>query len=325
MVLGIFRIGRKPQEQKMPTGRIKYYNLDKGFGFIAQDSSEEDVFLHSSAIKVADYEELRVGQRVKFTIVEGDKGLVAKNVEVLLTPTERRWLRQGKTIIPRGYSGFPSQNQDQFFDDGSVAKPGGGENAGVNAKTNSSESPHQNQDSPNTSENENTNEVTEHASRQLSFGDLYILKQINFETPMFFALYEHIQIPAIVLQMTLSGLTVNSNGKEMVVPKKNIKYCYKDVDAENVHALLQFNEDLKAKQLKPVESQKESFAIDAETVRHARKDGNSIKVTLREGEFFQGTVDWISPYEIKMVLKNGSKVVVFRHAICEFSLVNGEV
>ena len=102
----------------MPTGRIKYYNFDKGFGFIAQDSSDADVFLHSSAIKQPEYEELRVGQRVKYNIVEGEKGLVAQNVEVLLTPTERRWLRQGKAIIPRGYAGFPGQNQGPFFSDG---------------------------------------------------------------------------------------------------------------------------------------------------------------------------------------------------------------
>ena len=83
----------------MPTGRIKYYNFDKGFGFIAQDSSDTDVFLHSSAIKQPEYEELRVGQRVKYNIVEGEKGLVAQNVEVLLTPTERRWLRQGRQLF----------------------------------------------------------------------------------------------------------------------------------------------------------------------------------------------------------------------------------
>ena len=91
----------------MPTGRIKYYNFDKGFGFIAQDSSDADVFLHSSAMKQPEYEELRVGQRVKYSVVEGEKGLVAQNVEVLLTPTERRWLRQGKAIIPRGVRRIP--------------------------------------------------------------------------------------------------------------------------------------------------------------------------------------------------------------------------
>ena len=309
----------------MPTGRIKYYNLDKGFGFIAQDSSEEDVFLHSSAIKHADHEELRVGQRVKYNIVEGEKGLVAKNVEVLLTPTERRWLRQGKTIIPRGYPGFPSQNQDQFFNNrASFADKPDKNNLDTNPKYTPRRSKQESRNGAPTTQTETVTEGKEQTSRQLSFGDLYILKQINFETPMFFALYDNVQLPAIVLEMTLSGLTLNCNGKERVVPKTDVKYCYKDVDAENVIALLSYNEDIKAKQLKSVPSQDEVYSIDAETIRHARKDGNSIEIILREGEIFQGTVDWISPYEIKMVLKNGSKIVVFRHTICEFSVVDEE-
>ncbi|MYF98529.1 cold shock domain-containing protein [Candidatus Poribacteria bacterium] len=310
----------------MPTGRIKYYNLDKGFGFIAQDSSEEDVFLHSSAIKHADYEELRVGQRVKYNVVEGDKGLVAKNVEVLLTPTERRWLRQGKTIIPRGYSGFPSQNQDQLYSE---------EKSSLNDKEDSKDDTTQTglkdelQYESTTTQSETKHkdaigDVRGHSSRQLSFGDLYILKQINFETPMFFALYNHDHLPAVVLEMTLSGLTLNCNGKEQLIQKTDVKYCYKDIDAENVIAILQFDEELKDKKLRPIESKNEVFSIDAGTIRDDRKDGNSIIVTLREGEIFEGTVDWISPYEIKMVLKNGAKIVVFRHAICDFSLVDGE-
>ena len=311
----------------MPTGRIKYYNLDKGFGFIAQDSSEEDVFLHSSAIKHADYEELRVGQRVKYNVVEGDKGLVAKNVEVLLTPTERRWLRQGKTIIPRGYSGFPSQNQDQIYDN---EKPILNDTSDTKFNPSNTELKEdvQNKSTITQSQTEkhkdSTVDVKELSSRQLSFGDLYILKQINFETPMFFALYNHDHLPAVVLEMTLSGLTLNCNGKERIIQKTEVKYCYKEIDAENVIAILQYDEELKEKKLQPIITQNDIYQIDNGTIREARKDGTSILVTLREGEIFQGTVDWISPYEIKMVLKNGAKIVVFRHAICDFSLVDGE-
>lgn len=309
----------------MPTGRIKYYNLDKGFGFIAQDSSEEDVFLHSSAIKQADYEELRVGQRVKYNVVEGDKGLVAKNVEVLLTPTERRWLRQGKTIIPRGYSGFPAQNQDQLYgEEKSSLNDKDDSKYNVNQTELKDESLYESTTQSETKHKAAIGDIKEHSSRQLSFGDLYILKQINFETPMFFALYNHDHLPAVVLEMTLSGLTLNCNGKERIIQKTDVKYCYKDIDAENVIAILQFDEELKDKKLRPIESKNEVFSIDAGTIRDARKDGNSIIVTLREGEIFEGTVDWISPYEIKMVLKNGAKIVVFRHAICDFSLVDGE-
>jgi sRNA-binding regulator protein Hfq len=39
---------------------------------------------------------------------------------------------------------------------------------------------------------------------------------------------------------------------------------------------------------------------------------------MREGEIFRGLVDWVSQYEIKLILENEVKVVVFRHAICDF-------
>lgn len=305
----------------MPTGRIKYFNLDKGFGFIAQDSSEEDVFLHSSAIKNADYEELRVGQRVKYIVVEGDRGLVAKNVEVLLTPTERRWLRQGKTIIPRGYSGFPNQNQDQYYGE-ERRQPR--RQTTRNSNIESELQKEQTTDNSQVKTANDTDDAKVTVSRQLSFGDLYILKQINLETPMYFALYNHVQLPAIVLEMTLSSLTLNCNGEEKSLQKTEIKYCYKDEDAENVKSLLTFNEEIKAQQLKPVQTQDSVYSLDTESIQESRQEGKRIEITLREGEVFQGTVDWISPYEIKLVLDNASKVVVFRHAICNFILIDKE-
>ena len=309
----------------MPTGRIKYYNLDKGFGFIAQDNSEEDVFLHSSAIKYADYEELRVGQRVKYNVVEGDKGLVAKNVEVLLTPTERRWLRQGKTIIPRGYSGFQSQNQDSIDNNTKpISDNVVNENEDNHPKHTPTDWKSRSQKERSDVQTNRTPDEKEQTSRQLSFGDLYILKQINYETPMYFAMYNHEHLPAVVLEMTLSELTLNCNAKESTIKKSDIKYCYKDVDAKNVTALLQFNDEVKNKQLQPILSNDEQYIIDAEAVKNARHEGNAINITLREGEIFQGVVDWISPYEIKLVLNNGAKIVVFLHAICDFSVVKME-
>ena len=315
----------------MPTGRIKYYNFDKGFGFIAQDSSDADVFLHSSAIKQPEYEELRVGQRVKYSIIEGEKGLVAQNVEVLLTPTERRWLRQGKAIIPRGYAGFPGQNQGQFISD--EAMPNADHRTDKSKPTRNrrdrdvSTTPLDSEAKPQHTSTRNlddsatqTRDGQESSSKQLSFGDLYILKQINFETSMFFALYKHVQLPATVLEMTLSTLTLNSNGTEQQVAKTDVKYCYKDVDAERVQASVDIDDAVKAQQLTQLAADEQAPEIDTEAVQHARKNGVSIAVSLREGEIFRGTIDWVSPYEIKLILENGAKVVIFRHAIYSFSL-----
>lgn len=315
----------------MPTGRIKYYNFDKGFGFIAQDSSDADVFLHSSAIKQPEYEELRVGQRVKYNIIEGEKGLVAQNVEVLLTPTERRWLRQGKAIIPRGYAGFPGQNQGQFLSDEAItdadyeadeARPTRHRRHRdtSTAPSRSKAEPQRTSTRDSDDSTEQTREGQDPSSKQLSFGDLYILKQINFETSMFFALYNQVQLPATVLEMTLSTLTLNSNGQEQHVAKTDVKYCYKDVDAERVQASVGINDAIKARQLTQLAPDVQAPEIDTEAVQHARKNGIAIEVNLRQGEIFRGTIDWVSPYEIKLILENGAKVVIFRHAIYSFSV-----
>ena len=51
----------------MPTGKIKWFNADKGFGFIAQDGSSQDVFVHWTAVEGLDnYEEMREGEPVSF-------------------------------------------------------------------------------------------------------------------------------------------------------------------------------------------------------------------------------------------------------------------
>ena len=313
----------------MPTGRIKYYNFDKGFGFIAQDSSDADVFLHSSAIKQPEYEELRVGQRVKYNIVEGEKGLVAQNVEVLLTPTERRWLRQGKAIIPRGYAGFPGQHQDQFvsnkgaatFDEKAAASKPTRHRRDRSVSVATPKPTAKPRSQPAASRDfGNAQAVKEQTSKQLSFGDLYILKQINFETPMFFALSDDVQLPATVLEMTLSRLTLNSNGKERHVAKTDVKYCYKDVDAERVQAAISIDADVKAQQLTQLTSDADACELDTEAVQNARRSKSVIEITLREGEIFRGTIDWVSPYEIKLILANGAKVVIFRHAVYTLSL-----
>ena len=315
----------------MPTGRIKYYNFDKGFGFIAQDSSDADVFLHSSAIKHPEYEELRVGQRVKYSVIEGEKGLVAQNVEVLLTPTERRWLRQGKAIIPRGYGGFPGQSQDQFGSDEALStkdkETDKSEPVRKHRSRDTSADPTKLVSKPRTQPTTTKNiaeadeaTIEDKPSKQLSFGDLYILKQINFETSMFFALYGATQIPATVLEMTLSSLTLNNNGTEQQIPKTDVKYCYKDVDAEKLQVAIEVDEAVKAQQLTQLPDDAPACELDTETVRQARKDGSAIEITLREGEIFRGTVDWVCPYEIKLILENGSKVVIFRHAVYSLSV-----
>ncbi|BDQ00660.1 cold-shock protein [Aquiluna sp. KACHI24] len=63
----------------MAQGTVKWFNSEKGFGFITQDGGP-DVFVHFSAIVSDGYRELRENQRVEFDVKSGDKGPQAENV-----------------------------------------------------------------------------------------------------------------------------------------------------------------------------------------------------------------------------------------------------
>ena len=62
-------------------GTVKWFNSTKGFGFIELDD-ENDVFVHYSEINQAGYRRLEEGQRVEFTVVDGQKGPQAQNVVI---------------------------------------------------------------------------------------------------------------------------------------------------------------------------------------------------------------------------------------------------
>ncbi len=68
------------------TGTVKWFNSEKGFGFITRDSGEKDVFVHHSAIQGGGYRTLDEGERVEFEVVQGDKGPAAENVVRLDAP-----------------------------------------------------------------------------------------------------------------------------------------------------------------------------------------------------------------------------------------------
>ncbi|QCB92441.1 transcription antiterminator/RNA stability regulator CspE [Cellulomonas shaoxiangyii] len=64
----------------MPTGIVKWFNAEKGFGFIAPEDGGADVFVHYSAITTSGYRSLEENQRVQFDVQQGPKGPQASNV-----------------------------------------------------------------------------------------------------------------------------------------------------------------------------------------------------------------------------------------------------
>jgi CspA family cold shock protein len=64
----------------MPQGTVKWFNAEKGFGFIAQDGGGADVFVHHSSIATEGYRSLDDNQRVEFEVTQGQKGPQASNV-----------------------------------------------------------------------------------------------------------------------------------------------------------------------------------------------------------------------------------------------------
>lgn len=64
----------------MLSGKVKWFNNAKGYGFIVAEGSDEDLFAHYSAIQMDGYRTLKAGQAVNFEIIQGPKGLHAVNI-----------------------------------------------------------------------------------------------------------------------------------------------------------------------------------------------------------------------------------------------------
>lgn len=72
----------KREIKTLATGTVKFFNSEKGFGFISREQGD-DVFVHYSNIQGSGYKTLEEGQRVEFDVAPGRKGEEAQNVQVI--------------------------------------------------------------------------------------------------------------------------------------------------------------------------------------------------------------------------------------------------
>lgn len=72
----------------MPTGRVKWFNNAKGYGFILPDEGGEDHFVHYSSILMDGYKTLKAGQPVSYEVLESPKGCHAINIKPLDQPAD---------------------------------------------------------------------------------------------------------------------------------------------------------------------------------------------------------------------------------------------
>lgn len=67
----------------MATGVVKWFNDEKGFGFISPDDGGDDLFAHFSAINSSGFKTLKEGQKISFEVAQGPKGRQASNIQVV--------------------------------------------------------------------------------------------------------------------------------------------------------------------------------------------------------------------------------------------------
>jgi CspA family cold shock protein len=80
--LPVHEVGKEVKEN-MATGTVKWFNSEKGYGFITPDEGGKDLFVHFSAIQGSGYKTLDEGAKVEYEAQEGEKGPQAANVSVV--------------------------------------------------------------------------------------------------------------------------------------------------------------------------------------------------------------------------------------------------
>ena len=149
---------------------------------------------------------------------------------------------------------------------------------------------------------------------EYSIAEKYISKQIREKTPMIFHTYDgtlHCQIE----RLWKYNLNLLVDGKQQSYSKLRLACYYKERDAPLVEHGMLVHPQIEAKKLEVVVPRKDRLRIDDVPLKESAKTKRPIFVALRTGQLFKGYVRWFTPYEIRLIVQNGAKVHIFRHAL----------
>ncbi|MEO2006457.1 MAG: hypothetical protein ABGY41_20440 [Candidatus Poribacteria bacterium] len=143
---------------------------------------------------------------------------------------------------------------------------------------------------------------------------------------MVFATYDG-TVKGVVTKRLCYDFDVLVDGEKERLNKLPIKYMYKEKDTDLVTGHVAMDDAILGRALPPIKARLERFQIDTRHLAYARQNDAHIRITLRGGEVFTGTVDWYSHFEVKLTLDPADEgsVVVFRHAALHFEVVGIEL
>ena len=144
---------------------------------------------------------------------------------------------------------------------------------------------------------------------------------------MIFEVYNHESIPCTVIELYTYDLELLVDGEKRKIRRHDIKYCYKQENADKVQAYISYDESVRSQGLMPIIPRRKRYQIDNNAVIEARKQKQTLRFVTREGEIVMGTIGWHSLYDIKINLPLGGNVIVCRHAAYDFQVFsdNAEV
>jgi sRNA-binding regulator protein Hfq len=139
---------------------------------------------------------------------------------------------------------------------------------------------------------------------------------------MVFVTYEG-DVEGVIFKRLCYDFDILVDGEKERLNKLPIKYMYKTKDVDLVKNHMDADAAVVGKALPPIKARLERFQIDTRHLAFARQNDKAIRITLRGGEVFTGTVDWYSHFEVKLTLDpdDEGSVVVFRHAALVFEVV----